>query len=208
MFNLIEIVRKDSATHYDYNSGEQKSRFKIMLAFLFVSILIGSSIRVAPTDFLSGALSAQSILVGFSFNVLFYLVANRLGKPSQFSSIEHELRFERLSKLSDEVFDNVTYFNVIAISSALLSLILLLFGSQDCAQNLREIFEWVAKQLKFPVRALNWIDRGVAILALSTLTFLLLESIYTFLRAVGRVRFYFGMLKTMDQDAQELSSGT
>jgi len=37
---------------------------------------------------------------------------------------------------------------------------------------------------------------------LAVLIFLLAESIYTFLRAVGRVRFYFGMLKTMNDDIQ------
>jgi hypothetical protein len=206
MFNIGDIIKKDAATYYDYNSGNPKRRLKTIVSFFILSILAGFSIRVAPTDFLSGALSAQSILVGFSFNVLFYLVANRLTAPGAFSSIEHELRFERLSKLSDEVFDNVTYFNVVAIASALLSLALLLFGSEDCADNIRRLANSGAGLLGIPLIVLRWAEWAIASLSLTALVFLLLESVYTFLRAVGRVRFYFGMLKTMDEDAQAVDS--
>jgi hypothetical protein len=206
MFNVVDIIKKDAATYYDYNSGNPTRRYKTMLAFAALAILAGFAIQVAPSDFLSGALSAQSILVGFSFNVLFYLVANRLTTPSTFSSIEHELRFERLSKLSDEVFDNVTYFNVVAIASALLSLALLLFGSEDCAENLRRLANAGAELIGIPLVALRWAEWLIASLSLTALVFLLLESVYTFLRAVGRVRFYFGMLKMMDDDAQAVGT--
>jgi hypothetical protein len=147
-------------------------------------------------------LSAQAILVGFSFNVLFYLVANRLTTPTRFESIEHELRFERLSKLSDEVFDNVTYFNLVAICAALAALALLLVGSESCDAHLRRIAIFLAAHVPISREALSWAKWAVSALGLSALVFLLTESIYTFLRAVGRVRFYFGMLKTMEADNQ------
>lgn len=49
--------------------------------------------------------------------------------------------------------------------------------------------------------ARSWAKGSVSAFALSTLIVLLIESVYTFLRAVGRVRFYLGMLKTMNDEA-------
>lgn len=200
MFNIADIVRRDAATYYLYDSDERVSRSKTLAIFSVVSVIISTLVVKASNDFLAGALSAQAILVGFSFNVLFYLVANRLSKPATYASIEHELRFERLSKLSDEVFDNVTYFNLVAISSALASLLLLLIGSDNFDSNLHKIAAFVTERTQIDRVALSWAKWGASAFGLSVLIFLLTESIYTFLRTVGRVRFYFGMLKTMDAD--------
>ncbi|WP_332756849.1 hypothetical protein [Sphingomonas sp. LB2R24] len=163
-------------------------------------LFIGATVSEASNDFLAGALSAEAILVGFSFNVLFYLVANRLTKPATYASIEHELRFKRLSKLSDEVFDNVTYFNLVAIGSAVVSLTLLLIGSDGLNANLHKISEFIQSRTSITAETLSWSKWIARSFGLAVLIFLLAESIYTFLRAVGRVRFYFGMLKTMNDD--------
>lgn len=171
---------------------------------MFSIFALGSGFLVgqASNDFLAGALSAQAILVGFSFNVLFYLVANRLSRPQSFAAMEHELRFERLSKLSDEIFDNVTYFNFVAIFSAIVALILLLFASDNLGKNLHLVATFVKAQTGVTQTTLSWLKWAVSALGLSLLMFLIAESVYTFLRAVGRVRFYFTMLKTMNDDVQ------
>ncbi len=202
MFSILDIVRRDAATYYEYDSNNRVGRGKTLGVFAIFAVLVGAAVGDASNDFLAGALSAEAILVGFSFNVLFYLVANRLTKPATYASIEHELRFERLSKLSDEVFDNVTYFNLVAISSAIAALALLLIGSDGFNANLHKIAAFLECRTRITREALSWANSIVRSIGLAVLVFLLAESIYTFLRAVGRVRFYFGMLKTMNDDIQ------
>jgi hypothetical protein len=202
MFSLLDIVRRDAATYYDHESNNRVSRVGTVTTFAVFGSLLGVAVGEASSDFLAGALSAEAILVGFSFNVLFYLVANRLTKPATFSSMEHELRFKRLSKLSDEVFDNVTYFNLVAISSAVAALALLLVGSDGFNSNLHKIAGFIEARTPITAEALSWAECVARSFGLAVLIFLLSESIYTFLRAVGRVWFYFGMLKMMHDDIE------
>lgn len=202
MFSVVEIIRRDAATYYDYSSQVPVKRTWPLLSFAVLALASGFLVGEASNDFLAGALSAQAILVGFSFNVLFYLVANRLSRPASFTGLEHELRFTRLSKLSDEVFDNVTYFNLVAIFSALAALILLLVASDQFGARLHVIAAYLTTHTRITASGLSWAKWIVASVGLSLLIFLIIESVYTFLRAVGRVRFYFSMLKTMNDEAQ------
>ena len=188
MFSAIEIFRRDAATYYKYSSDKRVSRKRTIFIFASLSFIISLLVGKASNDFLTGALSAQAILVGFSFNVLFYLVANRLTAPASFSGIEHELRFERLSKLSDEVFDNVTYFNLVAILSAIAALALLLAASENVDSNLSKIAKLIIARTNIDSGILSWAKWVASIFGLSVLVFLISESVYTFLRTVGRVR--------------------
>ncbi len=201
MFSIVDIVRRDAATYYQGEPSNPLSRSKTLCGFTALSLLLGFLVVTPSSDFLTGALSAQAILVGFSFNVLFYLVANRLTTPASFNGIEHELRFERLSTLSDEVFDNVTYFNLVAICSAIAALVLLLIGSQSFDGNLNRIASFITDRANIDRTFLSWAKWVSSAIGLSILIFLIAESVYTFLRAVGRVRFYFGMLKMMNDEA-------
>lgn len=202
MFSISETFRRDASTYYEYESSNRVSRAKTITLFVIFGLFIGTTVSEASNDFLAGALSAEAILVGFSFNVLFYLVANRLTKPATYASIEHELRFKRLSKLSDEVFDNVTYFNLVAIGSAVVALALLLIGSDGFNANLHKIAAFIESRTTITGDTLSWAKWVARSFGLAVLIALLAESIYTFLRAVGRVRFYFGMLKTMNDDIE------
>lgn len=202
MFSIFDIVRRDAATYYNYDTNNRVGRSKTIAVFATFAVFFGVVVGESSSDFLAGALSAEAILVGFSFNVLFYLVANRLTKPATYASLEHELRFARLSKLSDEVFDNVTYFNLVAIGSAVAALALLLIGSEEFSANLHKIGDFIESRTRITGEALSWADCIARVIGLAVLIFLLAESIYTFLRAVGRVRFYFSMLKTMNDDIE------
>lgn len=200
MFNIIEIVKRDNASYYNYRTKVQISRKPIIIAFCIISILLAILTGVPSNDFLSGALSAQSILVGFSFNVLFYLAANRLVNPLHFKSIEHELRFSRLLKLSDEIFDNVSYFNVVAVASVFLCLILLLTDSESFGVSVQIFGSHLPEFLKLNDSILYWIENGARVVTSASLLFALMESLLTFVRAVGRVGFYFSLLKIMNDD--------
>ncbi len=97
MFDVLDIIRRNAQTYYSLKNNRPINRWPIVLLCLSLSIACGIVIRRISPEFLAGALSAQSILVGFSFNALFYLVTNRLVTPKSWLFIEHELRFKRLS---------------------------------------------------------------------------------------------------------------
>lgn len=200
MFSILEIVRRDAATYYRYETDNRISRVPAILLFAVTSLIAGFTITVASNDFLAGALSAQAILVGFTFNVLFFLVANRLAAPSTWLSIEHRLRFERLTKLSGEIFDNVSYFNIVAIFSVLTAITLLLVGSESLADKAIKLAHAVYNDKGKYEHNIRQIFQIIGQLTLSTLIFMLIESGATFLRTVIRIRFYFSMLKLMDED--------
>lgn len=205
MSSISDIIRRDAATYYKYDASNRVSRMPTLFIYLLVSFIVATVTQVASNDFLAGALSAQAILVGFSFNVLFYLVANRLTVPSRWFDIDHELRFERLSKLSDEIFDNVTYFNIVAIGSVVGCLILLLIGSDGFSANLRYFCSISQVKSNLDTDKAVTAAKILRAVALAALLFLLIESVSTFVRAVGRVRFYFTMLKEMN-DANQMPS--
>lgn len=77
-------------------------------------------------------------------------MANRLTAPASFSGLEHGLRFERLATLSDAVFDNVTYFNLVAIVSAIAALALLLARSPSFGGNIHKIAVFITHHLHNP----------------------------------------------------------
>lgn len=198
MSSLADIIKRDLATYYEYDVENRVSRRPLILTVALLSVVAGAVVGVASNDFLAGALSAQAILVGFSFNVLFYLVANRLTAPSKWQNMEHELRFERLSTLSDEIFDNVTYFNLVAIMSAVGCLALLLIGSERFVANISNAIDWLGAVSHSDMTVARDLCRFGRSMLLSGLLFLLVESVITFTRTVGRVRFYFSMLKEMN----------
>lgn len=203
MSSITDIVRRDAATYYKYDASNRVSRIPTVIIFVLISLAVAIVTQVASNDFLAGALSAQAILVGFSFNVLFYLVANRLTVPSRWFDIDHELRFERLAKLSDEIFDNVTYFNIVAIASVVACLALLLIGSDAFNANLRFVCSVQKIRAYIDTDLLVIVAKVMRALLLAILLFLLIESVSTFVRAVGRVRFYFTMLKEMNDATQQ-----
>lgn len=205
MSSILDIVYRDAATYYKYDASNRVSRIPTVIIFALISLMVAIVTQVASNDFLAGALSAQAILVGFSFNVLFYLVANRLTVPGRWFDIDHELRFERLAKLSDEIFDNVTYFNIVAIASVVACLTLLLIGSDAFNANLRFVCAFQQVKAYINTDLVVAAAKVMRALLLAILLFLLIESVSTFVRAVGRVRFYFTMLKEMNDATQQPS---
>ncbi len=198
MFDAIDIIRRNADTYYAFESKQKISRKPVLFAITLVSLGSASAITSPTSEFLSGALSAQAILVGFSFNALFYLVTNRLVSPKTWLFIEHELRFHRLIKLSDEIFDNISYFNLITIVSIAITLILLFFsGGIDHSFSIAQLIgnPGIAETVEKTGHLINECARRILIFSL---VFTLIESLISFSRIIYRVRFYFRMLKVMN----------
>lgn len=202
MFDLVKIFTDNAATYYNFRTGERIRRWPFYVFALVTSVVLSALLGRPSNDFLAGALSAEAILVGFSFNVLFYLVANRRVRPSQFVDIEHEVRFKKLSTLSDEIFANVSYFNVVAIFSALMALLGLLIVSDGLIPHVAQIAMLLRPRFPDLSVLIMTAFRPIRILYFAALIFLIIESISVFLRTVGRVGYYFTSLKIMDTEAE------
>jgi len=193
MSNFADIVRNHNATYYDFDTDIQRAVWPRYLIVAFVSAAYVFVFNSLSTDALGALLTVQSILIGFSFSVMFFLLSGSIPEIKDNGSIESDLKRKRLTKLSKELFYNVSYFNVIAISSVVLALLLLLPNFDT-----RSFLEWVQNhsELQFWTEA-QWRAKFalVADYLFPTLEFLLIaflaESLTTFARTVGRVSFYF-----------------
>jgi hypothetical protein len=183
MINLVGIVRNNRESYYNFSTGQPLPQtisniIKVIIALISASIFVQIN-----KDFLGAVLSVYSILVGFSFNIIFYLIAIEKKEPDANASIEKQIKFEKLNKLIQELFYNVSYFTLISIFLVLLCLLLFLASCTGEGWGIlkEEIYSAILE------RSINVIK-----FLYHTLFFLvLLESIYSFLRTMNRVNYYF-----------------
>ncbi|MEH6474694.1 MAG: hypothetical protein V7727_03345 [Sneathiella sp.] len=103
------------------------------------------------------------------------------------TSLEQKNRAEKIDKLAEELFHNVSYFNVISIFVIVVSLSFFIFGSKNpdfVAWLDVDMFSKYEPYIQKTMPAFKYI---YVFLFYS----LVVESIYTFLRIVGRVIFLF-----------------
>lgn len=189
MFNLIEIVKKNRATFYNYSTGDKSN---ILLSYFlksFIAVCFASLFIIPSNNFLNATLTISAILLGFSFNVLFYLLSsNKLFIDEEDDSIEIKLKKEKVNKLSDELFYNVSYFNIITLLVIVTALIFFLFDSGlsyfILYLNELELIRSLKPYLAYISSAVLWFYRVL-------FYFLIIESFYSFGRAIGRMSFYF-----------------
>ncbi len=201
MSNFQDIIRNHNATYYDYDTGDQKPVWLRYVLVALGSIGLVLIFETVPSEMLGALLTVQSILIGFSFSVMFFLLSGSLPTISDNGSIEAGLKKEKLTRLARELFYNVSYFNVIALVSVLLSLLLLLPSIDVDA-----LVDWIKKRSvlafwaeatwrSFFVTLIDWLKPALEFMLYATL----LESLTSFARTVGRVSFYFERrLKTED----------
>ena len=126
MFNVRDIVRNNNATFYDFDTRKSRSQGPRVAIFCLVSIVAALTCPKVSDDLLAGVLAVQSILLGFTVNVMFFLLGNREKETPEGTSIEAKLRSKRLRDLYHELFYNVSYFNLIAVTSIIVATGLLL----------------------------------------------------------------------------------
>ena len=193
MANLKNIIRKNNDTFYDYQTEKAQSIAPRLAITGAVSILLAVIFSAIDDSFVNAVLTVQSILVGFSFSVLFFLLSGAEIKSVTEGSIEQKQKVKKLKTLSEELFYNVSYYNLVAISSVLVALLYLLpdmdqnakiptmvldlltsvTGSQDVLSLFSSVAAWIEVVDRFG------------------LYFLVIEGMYTFWRTVRRVSFFF-----------------
>jgi hypothetical protein len=190
MATVKEIIQRNNATFYDYQSKKVHSPYGRMLKFLILSLLASILFDDLGDSFLNSVLAVQSILIGFSFSVLFFLVSGSISISEQEYSREKKYRIERLNTLATELFYNVAYYNTVSIFSVVLALLFLLPNFSIFSSVLENsLFQSLLEKLP-PDTLEKMQDIGSRFLTL-IFVFLFSDSVFTFFRIVRRVNFFF-----------------
>jgi hypothetical protein len=190
MYSLREIVRRNNSTFYHFGNKTRQNIWPRVTLYALISASVAVLSDGGWTDFLDGIITVQAILIGASFSVLFFLLSNNQPRITAQTSIEDGLRKEKLHLVTRELFYNISYFNIIAIASTVFAL-LLLIPPLDIKWLISVLWP---SQIDIPALATGvlvpaW-KVGRAIVA-ALLLFALIESMYTFIRTVRRVSYYF-----------------
>jgi len=188
MINRAWAIYKDNkSTFYDFRTNQPHGHVVRNSAFLILSVAFACVIQKDANDLLDAVITVQAILIGFSFSVMFFLVQSRNKTETKASSMEESLRLEQVDLLSKELFWNISYFNLTALSSLLFALALMVPNVWGMAAEI------VAKQkdLITLARFMDGASFATYYIAKFLFCLLLVESSFTFLRTVGRVNFLF-----------------
>lgn len=191
MFNVRDIVRNNNATFYDFDTRKRRSQRLRGIATCVVAIIAALVCPKVSDNLLAGFLAVQSILLGFTVNVMFFLLGNREKDAPKGGSLESQLRSERLRDLYHELFYNVSYFNLLAVASIIVATGLLL-PTPEVPGFLRGIgpvekyVHWLATS-KVP----GFVSAAVRTGAMFVFYAISIEVIYSISRVIGRTSFYF-----------------
>lgn len=193
MFSVRSIVSANNQTFYEYNTNKKISIRPRIFATAIISSLVGFCLDRDFRDFLNGVITVQAILIGFSFSVMFFLMSaasSRSAVPKKSTSLEAQLREEKLEALSKEIFHNVAYFNLVAMGCLAVALVILLPNNSDVIWNFLKFLK--VESSKFVEKPYAVFLVSVQPLVRAIFLFLLLESAFTFARTTGRVNYLFG----------------
>lgn len=199
MFNVKEIFINNDSTFYDFNSQKRVSQWRRWALTFLVAAVAAIFCPNVSDDLLAGFLAVQSILLGFTFNVMFFLLGNRekeepketLKVGAKAQSLETKLRTKRVRKLYVELFYNVSYFNLIAVTSIIVAAALLLPtpevpGFLRAYEPVETYVQWLhISTIPTVVRAAS---RGMAMFVFYAIA---IEVFFTIARVIGRTSFYF-----------------
>lgn len=191
MFSIGDILKANAETFYNYRTNKKQFPVVRYVIIILVSLIASVLFGKVHDDLYTGLIAVQSILVGFAFNVLFYLAANPISIKNDGVELESKAKALKLNKLGNEVFYNISYFNVVSIFSISLACLMLLSNA------------YLPMKIYMPVIAyqkLDFVKIRAALDLLSCLSMRLmiwltfactLDSIATFARIVKRMTYLF-----------------
>jgi len=193
MFKFSNIVRQNAKTYYDFESNSAKRIWPRYVAICISSIFLSVAFAERSDNFYMGIITVQAILIGFSFNVMVFITSNPIIPEPEKCSLERSEKIQRLNTLSEEIFFNLSYFNVAAILSVVITLILLLLPtvSQHSVEAIYRLSVWIGLDLQTCHSFWEWFFYFAKTLVLTVAYLLIIDSLSTFLRIVGRATFYF-----------------
>ena len=189
MINLIKIIAQNNLTFYNYATGEPTSIYKRTVVKLALAILISTFFSNLSKDLMGLTLTVFSILLGFSFNILFYLMTlNKENVTDLGPSLEAKLKSEKIDNLKQELFYNVSYFNLISIVLILVSLAIFISDNN----NLKSLLSLFNSETMLIAQSSLLKAQSVSTKIFTFVFYLtLIECIYTFIRIISRVSYFF-----------------
>jgi len=199
---ISKIIQSNRDTFYDFSSGVRANLLWLRLAKLVVATASAVLFSVFSDPFLAAVLTVYSILIGFSFNVLFQLFSfdpSSLVKGD--ASLERRVRVDRLKTLGDELFYNISYFNIVSIAVVVLAL-----GYSFVYAPVPFLRRFVHVGLFSTALAdarmyLELLKEPLRFLGCSIFYYLLIESICTLGRTIARMSFFFSLKIRLQNEA-------
>jgi len=186
MSNFWELIKRHNSTYYDYETNQQYSVWWRYTLVSLIALVLVWCFEAVPSNMLEALLTVQSILIGFGFSVMFFLLSGSIPDLSKDGSIEAELIRNKLNRLSKELFHNVSYFNMVALISVVFSLFMLL--PRVDVNSILNLIE--ASGDRWRVMLTNMLS-SIKPVSEFILYATLIESLTSFARTIGRVSFYF-----------------
>ncbi len=188
MINLLNICRKNRETFYDYSTGELTGVAKKRI----VKFLLASGMTLfffdVDDDFFSTIITIYSILIGFSFSILFFLLSINFENPEEEKILEAKIQKKKLNQLLKELFYNVSYFNLLSL--LLIFMALLSFIPSGASEWINRFQETYIHASKYEI-SFTHILVSIRYLFLFLFYYLLINSSYSLLRTTERVSYYF-----------------
>lgn len=191
MFNARQIISDNNSTFYDYDSQKKKSQTARLIVWILLALGLSLVFAEVSDNFLAGFLAVQSILLGFTVNVMFFLLGRRPVSGSASSSREAKERNKRLARLYKELFYNVSYFNLLAIYSIIVTAINLMPSPEfpvfsENVPYIRAFSDWAMKS-----EAMGGLAAFLRHFGMFVFYLLAIEVVYSIARVIGRTSFYF-----------------
>ena len=193
MFSIRKIVRKNRETYYNFSTKRLQPIWPLIVGELAVSVILLVLFSSVTGSFLQAVLTVYSILIGFSFSVLFFLVSIRkMEALDEDPSVELTLRLERINRLRDELFYNVSYFSCGAIAVVLLTLgFFVTAGLNSSLIGWATIVISTVELHEFWLFVAAAIGSGAIYIYKLLFYFLLVDSMFSFARIITRVSYFF-----------------
>lgn len=185
MYEFKKIFSSHFATFYNYNTNIKKSQKIKYITLIIISIFAAALFPYFNKDFLSSIIGVFSILIGFTLNILFFLIPKPLFEEHEanFSKVQ-KLKIKKMNILQREIITNVLYFNLISLVIVSLATIFIItsstpFGKLEILDKniLPTISQLTAFLIQLPVVSFYY--------------FILLEAFMNLYRLVSRVSFFF-----------------
>lgn len=192
MAGILEIVVENARTFYNFRTGKSRGLWLRYATIVTVASALSWAFYLRSDNLYMSLIAAQSILVGFSFNVMIFLASNPNIKIAANASLERKRKIDKLNKLSRELFYNLSYYNVIAILSVITSLIFLLVPmGGDLSPLISRALVSLGAEEGVAIHTSGWIFYSSRWLLLFFLYFSVVDSIASFFRIIQRASYYF-----------------
>lgn len=179
---IIKAFRKNAETFYNFQTGKKVSVAPRYAALIVVSIVASFVVEPNLSGFANLSVAILAIFVGFSFAILFMIVsskdqAQRVALGSN-EDLEAVIESARVTRLEDELFCNLSYFNLISLVSSAV----LLLHSISIVSFLHDTFG---------VKVANYYQTFGIRFGVFLAILLVTEALLTFYRVTRRMTNYF-----------------